>query len=133
MKYQFVSLNLDFLGFSASLLCAIHCAAIPFLLSFSTLIGLQFLANPLIELLMIFISLIIASLALIHGYRKHHKKITPIIVVLAGFLLIFAGHISHHEVSEMVLVPVGATIVAIAHFINWSYIRKSNTTTCQIR
>jgi hypothetical protein len=132
MKNQFIGLNMDFIGFSASFLCAIHCAAVPFILTMSSLIGLQFLANPWIEYSMIFLSFIIVSLALIHGYRKHHQKIAPMIMVIAGFLMILSGHISGHEITEAIVTPLGATVVALAHVLNWKYIKNSGKS-CQIK
>lgn len=132
MKNQFISLNMDFIGFSASFLCAIHCAAVPFILTMSSLMGLKFLANPWIEYSMILLSFMIASYALIHGYRKHHQKITALIMVVAGFLLILSGHISGHEITEAIVTPLGASIVAFAHVLNWKYIRNAGKN-CQIK
>ena len=71
MKNQFVGLHPDFMGFSASLLCAVHCAALPFLLTLAPLAGLQFLRNPWVEYALILISFGIACYALIPGYRRH--------------------------------------------------------------
>ncbi|HAA11802.1 MAG TPA: MerC domain-containing protein [Cytophagales bacterium] len=125
MKNKFIGLHLDFIGFSASMLCAIHCAAVPFLLTLAPLAGLQFLENPWIEYSIILLSLFIASNALIHGYRKHHKKSLPLMIALAGFLLIGAGHGLATESQEIFLTSVGGVSIAIAHLINWRYIRKS--------
>ena len=40
-----INLNLDVIGMATSLLCAVHCALIPTLLSFSSLAGIRFLDN----------------------------------------------------------------------------------------
>lgn len=127
MKQQFLSINLDFIGFSASLLCAIHCAALPFLLTLVPLTGLQILSNPWVEYSIIIFSFIIASSSLIHGYRRHHHIIIPLIVVFAGFVLIGMGHSLEGEWPEIVFTPIGATIIAIAHLINWKYVQRSQT------
>jgi len=125
MKNKFVGLHLDFIGFSASMLCAIHCAAIPFLLSLAPLAGLQFLENHWIEYTIIILSLIIASNALVHGYRKHHKKVQALLLALGGFLLIALGHIMHTESQEMVFASSGGVTIALAHLVNWKHIKKS--------
>jgi hypothetical protein len=125
MKQPFLSLNLDFIGFSASLLCAVHCAALPFLLTLAPLAGLQLLSNLWIEYSIIIFSFIIASSSIIHGYRRHHHLTTPLIMVLLGFALIGIGHSLEGEWQETVFTPMGATLIAIAHNINWKYVGRS--------
>ncbi len=125
MKNYFVGAHLDFIGFSASLLCALHCAALPFLLSLAPLAGLKFLSTPWIEYSIILISFFIASYALTHGFRRHHKNPAALLMVLAGFILIGAGHVLGHDWQEIVLTSCGATLVAIAHLINWRQIEQS--------
>ena len=125
MKNQFVGLHLDFVGFSASLLCAVHCAALPFLLSLAPLAGLQFLENPWIEYTIILVSFFVASYALVHGYRRHHRKALALIIVTIGFFFIGAGHLLHMEWTEVVFTSCGGTLIATAHLINWRQIRQS--------
>jgi hypothetical protein len=125
MKHQFLSLNLDYIGFSASLLCAVHCAAIPFLFTLVPLSGLQVLSNPWIEYSIVSFSIIIALLSLTHGYRSHHHLKTPLILVLLGFGMIGVGHTLEGNWQETILTPLGAAMVAIAHMVNWKYVRRS--------
>ena len=125
MKNQFVGLHLDFIGFSASLLCALHCAALPFLLSLAPLAGLQFLDNPWIEYVIILLSLFIASSALIHGYRRHHHDLLALTIAVIGFILIGAGQLLEPEWKEVLLTSTGGTMIAIAHLINWKHIKQS--------
>jgi len=125
MKNRFIGLHLDFIGFSASLLCAIHCAALPFLLTMAPLAGLQFLDNPWIEYTIILLSFFIASNALVHAYRKHHKKPMALIIAVVGFILIGIGQLIHGEWQEVLLTSTGGMIIAIAHLVNWRHIRKS--------
>ena len=125
MKNQFVGLHLDFIGFSASLLCALHCAALPFLLSLAPLAGLQFLDNPLIEYAIILLSFFIASNSLVRSYRKHHQNLIALIVALVGFTLIGAGQFLEPEWKEVLLTSSGGATIAIAHLINWKFIKQS--------
>jgi hypothetical protein len=126
MKNQFIGIHLDFIGFSASLLCALHCALLPFLLTLTPLMGLKFMDNPAIEYAFIAVSVFIAFPALIHGFRGHHHKPLSLIVVTVGFILIGIGRLPHHEWQEIVLSSLGAIIVAGAHVINWKHIQQSN-------
>lgn len=125
MKNQFVGSHLDFFGFSTSLLCAIHCAALPFLLTLAPLSGLQFLDNHWIEYGIIILSFFIASNSLIHGYRRHHKKRIALIVALIGFILIGVGQVSESEWMEAFFTSSGGVTIAIAHLINWKYVTQT--------
>ncbi|AGA78943.1 MerC domain-containing protein [Echinicola vietnamensis] len=115
----------DFLGISASLLCGIHCAALPFILVVTPLAGLKFLTDPWIEYSVLIVSLLLALGALSHGYRKHHRRPLPLVIAASGFLVIGIGHLIHdhhvHEISH-IIVSVGACGVAVSHFINWKFI-----------
>ncbi|MEO0330658.1 MAG: MerC domain-containing protein [Bacteroidota bacterium] len=122
MKNQFVGLHPDFMGFSASLLCALHCAALPFLLTLAPLAGLQFLRNPWVEYVLILISFGIACYALIPGYRRYHRKPLALILVLLGFLLIGAARFLE---PESVLTSSGAVLIAVAHLINWKQVKQA--------
>lgn len=125
MKNSSMGLPLDFIGFGASLLCALHCAALPFFLSLIPLSGLQYLDNAWIEYTIIFASFSIASYSLIQGYLRHHQKLA-LLLVTAGFALIGTGHFLGHEWNEALLTASGALIVAVAHLLNWSYTRQMN-------
>jgi hypothetical protein len=127
MKSHFIGFHLDFVGFSTSLLCAIHCAALPFLLSLAPLTGLQFLDHPAIETLIIFLSFFIASFALVKGYRRHHQRTLPFLLVSGGFLLLTVGHLLHGTWAETLLVTLGGGSIALAHLVNWKLIRQSAT------
>lgn len=125
MRNHFIGFHLDFIGFSTSLLCAVHCIALPFLLSLAPLLGLQFLENEWIELLIIATSFIIASLAISHGYLSHHRKRMALFMVMAGFSFIVIGHASGIEWLEIIFSVLGGVTIAGAHLVNWIYIRRS--------
>lgn len=122
MKPFVKSARLDQLGITASLACAIHCAALPFVISTLPLWGLGFLANSWVEISMICLSLLIGVWSLASSYPKH-KKIMPIAVLIAGFGSIALGHY-FIESLEAILIPLGGFTIAAAHFINWKYSRS---------
>jgi hypothetical protein len=123
MKNQFVGLHSDFIGFSASLLCALHCAALPFLLTMAPLAGIQFLGNPWVEKSMILLSFGIACYALVPGYRLHRKPLALILVAL-GLSCIGFAHTVAPEDFEAVFTPIGGGLIAVAHLINWKQTRQ---------
>jgi len=121
MKSKFLSLHIDAIGFSASLLCALHCALLPFVLSILPLTGLQFLENPIIEYSFIALSLALASTSLIKSYLKYHKDSFPLKLLFDGFILILVGRFLDSEAAEATVTALGGVSIALAHYINWSY------------
>ena len=111
--------NLDKIGITASIACAIHCAALPVIITSLPLLGLGFLANIWFEMGMISLSLIIGTYALLSSYPKH-KKALPILVLVGGFLCIGSGHLLI-ENMESILIPTGGILIAAAHLINWRH------------
>lgn len=124
MKSFIKSARLDQWGMTASLACAIHCAVLPFFMSTLPLWGLSFLAYSWVETSMICLSLLIGIWSLSTSYPKH-KKLRPVLVLVAGFGFIAAGHY-FLESLEAVLIPLGGFTIAGAHFFNWKYSRSCN-------
>jgi hypothetical protein len=112
-------LDLDMLGASASFLCAIHCALVPLIISFGMLSGLSFIVNPAWELFFIGSSLLIASISLINGYRKHHSNLKPLLTALVGFTIIFVGHYAVAGTFGHWTAVLGGLLVAWAHILNF--------------
>lgn len=141
-----LALKLDLIGFSASALCAIHCALMPFLLIALPLIGFGFVTNPMFEFSFIFVSLIIGIFTFKHGFLNHHKRFYPIGLFMTGFLLIVLSHfllsphshdINKNSISEFseenlswIFAPVGALIIAVSHFINRKLSKKTESVKC---
>lgn len=125
-KNPLLKITLDHIGISVSLLCAIHCGILPFLLILAPLASLEFLHEHWLENSIIGISMCIAVLSLAHGYFSHHKRLVPIWIVLAGFVFIFLGHSIPLRWSEIAFSSLGATAVAWAHVVNWKLVRKSH-------
>ncbi|WP_259068648.1 MerC domain-containing protein [Mucilaginibacter sp. X4EP1] len=113
--------KLDNVGMTASILCAIHCAIVPFLITSLPLLGLGFLANPWVEWSMIIFALFIGSYAIGSSYFRVHRKILPLYLLAGGFLVIIAGHLWVTSWREAIVVPIGGLLIATAHFFNVKY------------
>ena len=61
----------DWLGMVASIGCAIHCAAMPFVIAYLPALGLSFLADESFHKWMALVCFLIAIVAFIPGVRKH--------------------------------------------------------------
>ncbi len=77
----------DSLGIFASIGCAIHCAAMPFVIAYLPALGLSFLADEAFHKWMALVCFLIAIVAFIPGIRKHGNW-TPISIGAVGLVLI---------------------------------------------
>ena len=121
MKSQ---VNWDALGIATSLVCAIHCAVLPLLLTSLPFFGINIIHNNFFEAGMIALAFVIGSLALFHGYRRHHHRSLPLFIFSTGFILlvlkeIFVGY-------EIVLLVPAVLFILSAHFFNYRFCRKAN-------
>jgi tetrahydromethanopterin S-methyltransferase subunit C len=121
MKLQ---VNWDALGIATSLVCAIHCAVLPLLLTSLPFFGINIIHNNFFEAGMIALAFVIGSMALFHGYRRHHHRSLPLFIFSTGFILlvlkeIFVGY-------EIVLLVPAVLFILSAHFFNYRFCRKAN-------
>jgi hypothetical protein len=117
-------INLDAIGVSVSLLCAIHCAVLPLFFASLPLFGLEILHNKIFEYSMIVFAGVIGSYALHHGFKKHHHKLLPIIIFLTGLCFLVLKEIFIGD--ELLLLIPAATMIIGAHVINYLNCRKAN-------
>lgn len=110
----------DRVGATASFLCAIHCALLPFVLALLPFLGLEFLADPRFERGFVTFAAALALFALVNGYRRH-KGPLPLLLALPGLVLLLVG-ITYAEgysiIVHSVLVTCGGLLLASAHFVN---------------
>ncbi len=119
-----LKINWDALGISTSLACAIHCALLPLFLQSLPLFGIEIINNSFFEIVMICIAAAIGSYSLYHGWRKHHHKVQPIIILGIGLILLLLKQV-WHEQQLYFLIPAVSFIVA-AHYLNFRYCKKAN-------
>lgn len=77
----------DWIGIVASIGCAIHCAAMPFVIAFLPALGLSFLADEAFHRWMALACFIIALAAFVPGFRQH-RRLMPGVIGVAGLSLI---------------------------------------------
>jgi hypothetical protein len=117
------SINLDKIGISASVICAIHCAFVPVLMTMLPLVGIGFLAKSGVESIMIVLSILIAGISLGSSYKLHQKHL-PLVLLMIGVILIAIGHLFLPENLERFILPIGGLTVAAAHYFNWDFSSK---------
>lgn len=125
MFKQFFSYShVDLAGFSASMICAVHCAFLPVVFTVSALGGLSWLASPVVEIGFIIISVMVALFALGRNFRRHKHIRLAIQVVAVGFVFLLSAHLVegnlHHWMSAL-----GGLTIASGHILNWHLARTS--------
>jgi hypothetical protein len=116
----------DRVGATASFLCAIHCALLPFVLAILPLIGLSFLADHAFERGFVLCASALALFALVNGYRRHHRSL-PLRLALPGLALLVMGVTfaeNYSIILHSVLVTCGGLLVASGHFVNLRFDRR---------
>lgn len=117
---------LDRAGAAVSWLCALHCLAMPFLVSTFSLLGLGFFAREGIEYIFVGLSIFLASLSLLTGFFRFHRNINTLLLFCCGTgLMISADKIFEENLTgKMIFVVSGACSITAAHFLNRYLCRK---------
>lgn len=110
----------DRVGATASLLCAVHCALLPFVLALLPLVGLAFLAGPVFERVFVACAVALASGSLLLAYRRHRRPHALLLMLPGIALLLFGIFVDVHSalLVHTVSVVAGGVLVASAHVTN---------------
>lgn len=121
----------DILGFSASALCAVHCAILTLIFSFLPFCGMEFMSNPKLEWIMLISSIFLALTSLLIGYYKHHQDSEALSIMLIAWILFVLGYPRDFPVllNEIAL-PVGGVVMAYAHYRNWKLCKEKSCKKC---
>ncbi len=112
--------KLDRAGATASFLCAIHCALMPFVVTMLPLLGLSFLASEPVEWALLLSSATLGSLSLCAGFKEHGSRRVFALLGIALALLV-AGRIFHEHhlgVWGPVFMVMGGFTMMGAHLFN---------------
>ena len=82
------SARLDLVGTCVSLMCALHCLTVPLLVTVLPLAGAGVLLGGSLEILFIVASVVLATVSLCWGFRRHRRW--RVFVVLGAALLMIA-------------------------------------------
>lgn len=110
-------INWDAMGIATSLVCAIHCAVLPLVLTSLPVFGVNLVENMPFEYGMVALAGAIGIYSLSHGYRKHHRSLLPLGLFLTGMCFLLAKQLWHHY--EFMLLPVAVVLIIAAHWVNY--------------
>jgi len=110
----------DRFGATASFLCAIHCALLPFVIAVLPALGLGFLADHRYERGFIVFATLLALTSLAFGVRRHQRFGAFWFLVPGVVLLLTGAAIALDDTTNVhaVLVAIGGALVASAHVVN---------------
>jgi len=118
--------SLDNLGIAASVICLIHCLAMPFLLAMLPMLGLSFLDTEEAHWVLAACILLFAMVAIFPAYLKHKKPSILAAMIVGMILVVFGAFFAEHTLGhayEMPLLVVGNLILVATHWRNRSLIK----------
>lgn len=121
-----IRINWQALGISASLVCAIHCALMPLLISSLPLFGVNLIENIWVEIVLLVLAFVVGFYSLWHGYRKHHHRVITLFVFSAGISLFVVHQFIDVPYYGITLILPGVIAVLSAHYLNYRLCRKAN-------
>ena len=122
----------DKMAIGLSALCAFHCLLLPFVLVlFPALVGLP-LTGESFHLSLLFIVIPSSAIALYLGCKKHNRKNMLMVGGLGLAFMVLAVLLGHDigEWFEKSFTLIGATLVAIAHFMNYKLCKNEENCHC---
>ncbi len=129
-----ISENTNKFGLILPFLCAIHCVALPFLVSLLPFLGQSFFSSEVFEWLMLLVGACTSAYLLTRD-RRIHKQYSPTLLALLGFGVLGLGHI-FHEIpntefnTEFIFIGVGCASLLFAYILNWNFIKKTKNCVC---
>ncbi len=130
---KFTSTSLDKLAINLSLLCVVHCLALPVMLALLPTIVAPFLAQEGLHLWLIIAVVPTSIYSLALGCNKH-RRITVFLIGLLGLccmlIAIVFGHDYFGENGEKAFTLLGSTFIIFAHVRNFKLCQKKNHCSC---
>ena len=117
MKKYFSQELVDNTGACLSFACAIHCMAMPLLVTILPLIGLSFLATERAELFLITGAIALAIGSLAWGVR-HHRSWRAFLILIVALAFIATSRTAVEGSFEVVFYSIGGILLASAHLVN---------------
>lgn len=109
---------LDSLGIACSLICLIHCLALPLAIALTPALSVFGHSHLQVHLLLLMVVLPTAVLGLHAGHRRHGRHL-PWLPGGLGLALLLVGHLPGPLVAlETPMTVVGGMLLAAAHWIN---------------
>ncbi len=116
-KRNNLSISLDKIGMCTSVICMVHCIAVPLFFLFGLDAALRVVDQEWVEWGIIGFALIIGITSFLGGFRSHRQHFIPVLFV-AGFLLLVNGESVSNGWASASLSSAGALVIIYAHVQN---------------
>lgn len=110
-------INWDALGIATSVACAIHCAVLPIVVTSLPVFGVNIIHNTIFEWAMIALAFFVGIYSLIHGFKKHHRSVNPILLFSIGFSFLLLKQLFHD--IEFWFLTIAVITIVTAHYYNY--------------
>ena len=120
-------LSFDNLGIVASVLCLIHCMAMPFLIALLPFLGWQFLDSHESHLILGSLIIAFALFAIVPGYLKHKSRRILTGMIIGAVLVLLGSFFSHDFGMDDIELPllVGGNLTLVAtHLLNMRRVKS---------
>jgi MerC mercury resistance protein len=111
----------DSFGSVVGLVCALHCALLPFVLALLPALGLGVLSSAGFEYAYVAFASVLALASLWLGYRRH-RLYRALVFLVPGLVAVWSGVLVpavHDDVIvHAVVMTFGGTLIAVAHLVN---------------
>lgn len=112
---------LDRIGATGSLVCAVHCAALPLAIAVLPSLGLAFLGSQGFERAFVVFATLLGVFSVYTGYRRH-RAVRALSLLVPGLLTLWTV-VLYQPLHAMVLphailMTFGGTLVGLAHMAN---------------
>ena len=117
----------DKTAISLSILCALHCLALPVLVVMLPSLTAWNLASEEAHLWLLVAVIPISVYALTMGCRKHRQFNIMFLGLIGLALLIIAAWLGHDilgEIGEKTILTIGAAVIAMSHLLNQRQCRR---------
>lgn len=104
-----------------SMLCAVHCALLPFVIAALPTLGLGTLSLVDIDQAFTVFATLLGVTVLGYGYRRH-RAFRAWMVLVPGLALIWIGSFTglhNHSIGHVLVMVTGGLAIAAAHLINY--------------
>jgi len=116
--------NIDRLGIISSGLCAVHCAALPLLISFGLMGTLNTDMHHFLEWTVIFCSLTLGIWSIYNALTSHGRLWPQLLIAIGAFMIIGGFLIA----SNHAIMAIGGIMLLSGHWSNWRLLGTSKVT-----
>ncbi|MHA8067182.1 MerC domain-containing protein [Aquirufa sp. ROCK2-A2] len=117
------------IGIFLSVVCAIHCMAMPLFIVFAPMLLSTFAFSGLMEWILVSSSFILAAILLFIDYRKHQKAL-PLILLLIALAIKLSEYLIHQSSIEWIFGILLGLSIGLAYWVNYQH---KSTCTCKIK